>query len=275
MANKEGGILHPVVTLTTDMGQRDYYVAQLKGMVLSALSDVQIIDITHEIKSFDIVEGAFIFKNCWKYFPEKTIHVLYINDLDVEDLKIIAVQYQDHYFIGPDNGIFSLIFEEDAPLKIYHLKTKNGSFNSFKIAISKAIKHIAAGTAFSKLGRKVKMPVKRITLQPVTGLNQINGTVIHIDKYGNAIVNITHSLFKKIGKQRPFELSFKGHKSMTRLSNNYCQVATGETVCFFNEQGFLEVAVNKGNAATLLSIEKEDNVHIMFFDHSALEKNKK
>lgn len=266
MANKEGSILQTVVTLTTDMGSRDYYVAQLKGMVLSAVDRVQVIDVTHEIKSFDIVEGAFVFKNCWKYFPEKSIHVLYVNDLDVEDLKIVAVQYQNHYFIGPDNGIFSLIFDEEEALKIYHLKTKNGSFNSFKIAISKAIKHIVDGVAFSKLGKKVKEPVKRITLQAVTGLNQINGTVIHIDKYGNAIINITHSLFKKIGKGRPFELSFKGHKSMTELSNNYCQVPTGETVCFFNEQGFLEVAVNKGNASTLLSIEKEDNVHIMFFE---------
>lgn len=266
MTNKEENTVQPVVTLTTDMGNRDYYVPQLKGMVLSVVPNAQIVDVTHQVKSFDIVEGAFIFKNCWNYFPKKTIHVLYINDLDIEDLRIVAIQYRGHYFIGPDNGLFSLIFDETDALKIYHLKTKNGSFNSFKIAISKAIRHIVDNLAFSKLGKKVKKPTQRITLQAVTGVNQMKGTVIHIDKYGNAIVNIEAPLFKKIGKGRSFELSFKGHKPMTKISNNFCQVDTGETVCFFNEQGFLEIAVNKGNAAMLLSIEKEDNVHIHFLD---------
>ena len=93
----------------------------------------------------------------------------------------------------------------------------------------------------------------------------MKGTVIHIDKYGNAIVNITKELFKKIGQDRSFELSFKGHKPILQLADNYCSVTTGETVCFFNEQGFLEIAINKGDAAAMLSIEKEDNVHIRFF----------
>ena len=224
---------------------------------------LNIVDITHEIKNYDIVRAAFIFKNGWAAFPKGSIHVLSVNDLT--GTKYVLIKHNGHYFIGPDNGVFSLVFEEK-PIVIYQLTLpENGAFLLNDI-FAKAVGHIVSNLALEDIAVPIESLLTRISFQPITGQSQIRGAVIHLDNYNNAITNIRKETFDKIAKNRSFELSFKGHAPISTLSKHYHDVPVGETLCFFNSANHLEVAINMGSAAGLLGFDLEDTIQIDFFE---------
>lgn len=253
----------PVVTLTSDFGLRDYYVSMIKGALLCNDPSLLLIDITHNINHYDIVQGAFIFKNAWPSFPKGTIHLLSINNFHSSNHHFLAIHHQEHYFIGPDNGIFSLVFEE-FPRDVYSLQPPAGHPFPLKDLFAGAVQHISAGRPLHELGAQVEAPIQRITFQPVITPSRIRGAVIHIDNYENVVVNITRQLFEQVGLNRPFSLIFKRHDPITRLSNNYYDVPIGEPLCLFNSAGYIEIAINTGKASTLLGLNLEDTVQIDF-----------
>ncbi len=253
-----------IVTLTSDFGNQDYYTAILKGAMLQRNKSLQFVDITHNIKNYDIVQAAFIFRNVWQSFPEGTIHVLSVNDFDSENRAFLAIKHAGHFFIGPDNGVFWLVFEK-MPDEVYQLPTSAWSNFPLKDIYSTAVWHITTQKHFAKIGVRREEIVQRIALQPVTGSSQIRGSVIHIDNFENVIVNISRELFEKIGAGRPFSLYFKRHDPITRLSEHYFDVPVGEVLCLFNSADCLEIAINMGCAATLLGLQVEDVVQIDFY----------
>src|SRR6187549_3563422 len=116
----------PFITLTTDWGVTDYYVAALKGEIFTACPDASITDISHGVRPYDLVHGAFIFKNSWIHFPRGSVHISGVNDASDKIAPMIAIQHMGHFFIGADNGFFSLVFEE-MPTECYHLLDSNGN----------------------------------------------------------------------------------------------------------------------------------------------------
>lgn len=252
-----------IVTFTSDFGYQDYYTSIIKGAMLQRQRRLHFVDITHNVKNYDIVQAAFIFKNAWQNFPEGTIHVLSINDFYSEKKTFLAIQHQGHYFVGPDNGLFWLIFEQ-MPEAVYELPLATWSGFMLKDIFADAVKHITTQKDFSKIGTKREEIVQRISLQPVISHAQIRGSVIHIDNYDNVIVNITRQLFEQVSNNRPFELYFKRHDPITRLCENYYDVPVGEALCLFNSADCLEIAINMGRAATLLGLHVEDVVQIDF-----------
>lgn len=252
-----------VVTFTSDFGYQDYYAAIIKGAMLQRQMRLQFVDITHNIKNYDIVQAAFIFKNAWQNFPKGTIHVLSINDFDGEAKAFLAIQHQGHYFIGPDNGLFWLIFEQ-MPEEVYELPPVAESNFLLKDIYAEAVRHITTQKVFAKIGTKREEIVQRISLQPVISHAQIRGSVIHIDNYDNVMVNISRELFQQVGNNRPFELYFKRHDPVIRLCQHYHDVPVGEVLCLFNSADCLEIAINMGRAATLLGLHVEDVVQIDF-----------
>ncbi len=252
-----------IVTLTSDFGTQDYYVALLKGAILCRQNPIQLIDITHNVKNYDIVQAAFIFRNAWQSFPEGTIHVLSINDFDNEHQTFVAIRHAGHYFIGPDNGLFWLVFEK-MPDEVYALPKLESSHFPLKEIYANAVAHIILQKTLQKIGNRLPSIVQRIALQPVTSQSHIRGSVVHIDNYDNVIVNISRDLFEKIGKNRPFSLYFKRHEPITQLSKHYYDVPVGEILCRFNSANCIEIAINMGKAATLLGLNVEDVVQIDF-----------
>ncbi len=249
-----------LVTFTSDYGLSDYYVAVVKGTIYSYVENLNIVDITHNVNSFDIVQGAYILKNAYSSFPEGTIHMVSINNHYKTDRCFLAVRYDGHYFLGPDNGIFSLIFD-GKPDAIYELEN-DGLLTEERYA--KAIKHITGGMPFNEIGALVDEIEERITFQPITNSALIKGAVIHIDHYENVIVNISKSLFETTRQNRKFHIYFKRFGPISQLNASYSDVEIGETLCMFNSAGFLEIAINKGKAASLLGLQIEDGVHIEF-----------
>ena len=253
----------PIVTLTSDFGWNDYYVALIKGAILCENQDINIIDISHNINNYDIVQGAFILKNSYKSFPKGTIHILSVNNFYNKKRRFLAIRYDDHFFVGPDNGIFSLLFE-NPPRDIYKLDFQNKGSFPLKNVFAKAAGHIANKMPFNEIGIPTGEVVERITFQPVISATQIRGAVIHIDTYENVVVNISRKLFEKVWDQRPYEISFRRSDPLKKINNNYYDVAIGETLCRFNSADFLEIAINMGKASSMLGLKIEDTVQIDF-----------
>jgi len=173
-----------IVTLTTDLGERDYYVGTIKGALLQAQSALNIVDITHHIQTYDIVEASFVLGNAYKSFPKGSIHIVSVNNFYGEEKQFVATEYDGHYFIGPDNGLFSLIFEA-MPEKIYSIPFKDKSTFPLNEIFTYSVAHILSDKPFSEIGKRVEAPTQRITLKPVISKSQIRGSVIHIDNYNN------------------------------------------------------------------------------------------
>lgn len=253
----------PVVTLTSDFGQKDYYLPLIKGAILSQDEQLRLVDITHQIATYDIVQAAFIFSNAWHSFPKGTIHLLSVNDYYQAQCRYVAIQHDGHYFIGPDNGLFTLIFP-DLTINGYVLSLPEEEPFSLRQIYARAVGHIASGRPMDKIGEPAGSLLQRITFQPVVQPSTIRGSVIHVDRFDNAILNIRRPLFEQVGQGRPFQLHFKRHDPISTLCRHYHDVPIGEILCLFNEAGYLVIAINMGRAAGLLGLKVEESVQIDF-----------
>ncbi|MBX7094258.1 MAG: SAM-dependent chlorinase/fluorinase [Flavobacteriales bacterium] len=271
-----------VITLTTDMGDRDYYVAALKGAVLRRLPDARLIDISHKISPFDIAQASFVIRNVYREFPEGTIHIIGINPdrvkrlspFDMRDeVKHVIVEKEGHYFIGADNGIFSLLFDE-APERIFEITVDTG-YNPEVFPVKNVFIPIACDLAQGKMPEELGFPMdsihERAIFRPVVEQNMIKGTVIYIDTYGNVITNITRDLFEKIKGDRDFTLYFRSEDyEITEISGSYGEVPEGEKVALFGSSGHLEIAINRGvegsggGASSLFGLKLNDTIRIEF-----------
>lgn len=254
-----------IITLTSDWGLKDHYSGIIKGCILSQIPDATITDISHNIPPFDIEQASFIIKNSYKYFPKNTIHIIAINTTASIKAPHLAILYDGHYFIGADNGIFSLIFK-DAPEKIIELeifqKSDYFTFAERDIFVEAAC-HLAKGKPIEELGKIKDKINKKLLFEPVVDNNSIKGMVIYIDAYENAITNITETLFKKIGKGRQFKILF-GIETINKIHKSYSDVPKIEKTAVFNSSGLLEIAINMANASSLLGLKYKDVVKIEF-----------
>lgn len=253
-----------IVTLTTDFGAQDFYAGALKGALLRCHAGLQLVDITHGIRPYNIVEGAFALSQAWHEFPEGSIHLVAVNAVYSPGHRFAVIRHAGHYFLAPDNGILTLLFEKIASPDIRFLPSEDQSPFAVKHVFPGVTAHLASGGLFDDLGEPGDALYQRINLQPVITPNTIRGTVIHVDYFENAIVNIRSAVFEKVGAGRPFSLYFKRNDPITQLSRSYCDVPVGEPLCMFNSSGYLEIAVNLGRAATLLGLKAEDVVELVF-----------
>jgi S-adenosylmethionine hydrolase len=255
----------PIVTLTTDWGTKDHYLAAVKGTLLTQIPQVQIIDISHDIAPFNLNQASYILRNSWKAFPKGTIHLVGVNSEASLEHPHVAVVIEGHYFIGADNGIFALIFDSK-PDEIYELDIIQASnkftFSTKDVFIS-AAKHIAEGNPLSDLGNQLPDLTNRMAFKPVTETNVIKGKVIYIDRYENVITNISESLFFEMVQKKPFTILLRAGKyEIRKIHSSYSDVVEGELVAIFGSEHLLEIAQNRGRAAGLLGIQVDDVVRI-------------
>jgi len=253
-----------IVTLTTDFGWQDYGVGIIKGCILSTGFPVIFADLTHDIENYNIVQASYTLKNTYTSFPKGTIHLISVHNFYKQQPRFLVVYQDGHYFVGPDNGIFSLMFEQ--PLEqVYELNCPEASeVLGVKNVFAQAVKHLLSDAPFSNIGRPVPQILQRLSLQPITGKDQIRGSVIHIDNYKNVVLNINQELFERIRQKRDFELYFKRYDPITIISKNYADVPIGDVLCLFNSAGLLEIAVHMDKAATLFGLEVDEAIQIDF-----------
>ncbi|MDB3907416.1 SAM-dependent chlorinase/fluorinase [Crocinitomicaceae bacterium] len=270
-----------ILTLTSDMGLDDHYVASLKGKILSAVNSVHIIDVTHAVKPFDVSEASFHIMCCYKDFPKGTIHIIGVDSEPIVNFGgsdgsfPTIMEFEGQYFICNDNGFYGAFLQEKRPEAMWRIESFMKDPTSFKFPtkniLAQAAIDLMQGKKPSELGVAANGYKSALALMAVSETNLIKGHVIHVDSYGNAITNVHQTLFERFGNGVPFILYFKRKDYfIDHISNTYNEVAQGEKVATFNENGFLEIAINRGanassgGAEQLFGLHKNDVVRIEF-----------
>lgn len=256
-----------IITLTTDLGHKDFYQAALKGSIISQYPAVRLVDVSHDIPPFDIQYAAFVIKNAYPYFPPKTVHLIGIDSLfNNDNTRYLALRCNDHFFVGADNGIFSLILDTP-PQEIVELNIiQDLKYLHFPLTdiFSKAACHLAKGGKLSAIGDPIDAVVDRTLIQPIVENDGLRGSVIFIDSFGNVISNISKDLFNSVQRGRDFILYFRRNETINQMSWHYNEVPEGEKLCLFGISNHLEIAINKGNASGLLGLSKGDIIRVEF-----------
>jgi S-adenosylmethionine hydrolase len=247
---------NPLITLTTDFGTADHFVGSMKGVIAGIAPRARVIDITHEVSPFEIVEGAFTIAEAWRAFPQRTIHVVVVDPGVGSARRPILAEVDGHYFVSPDNGVLSLVWGKERG-KVRHITATR----YFRVPVSETFHgrdifspvaaHLAAGVAASKFGKLIHDAMRLSGLEPVrTGKRAWTGVVLKVDRFGNLITNFHIDEFEAIRTQ-PFTL-LAGMERLSRLAANFSEGAMGELLVIVGSSGYLEIAVNRDSAAKRL-----------------------
>ena len=273
-----------IITLTTDYGNKDYSVSELKAKIYNEISDVIIVDISHNISPFNLTEAAYIIKSAYRHFPKDSIHIIGIESELTPENAHVAMKFDDNYFIGADNGVFSMIiddFKADSIVEINIHKNYNNAITANDVFV-KIATHISRDGKLEVIGKKIDSIKEIKDIKPVVSNdnNQIIGSVIYIDNYGNVVTNITQKIFNEISKSRPFTINARNVK-FNKIFNNYSDAIDysipkekreedGKKLALFNTLGYLELSIYKsnpstvGSASTLFGLGYRDPISIHF-----------
>jgi S-adenosylmethionine hydrolase len=252
-----------VITLTSDLGHKDNYLALVKTVALKYSPASTLVDICHEIEKFNIVQASYIFSNAFMHFPENTIHVIGVKAPNTQSKNFLLIRYKQHYILCPDNGLFTLFYDH-SPAEIYSLKKELYPETVFfiKDVLLRAACDLANGRSISEIADPTREYLQLLSFQPTSTPSSIIGRCLHMDSFGNVITNITKDFFERVRKRRPFTIHLPGHR-ISEISLSYDDVPEISALALFNTSGHLEIAINKGQARQLL-FPKNINLHTDF-----------
>ncbi|HUX06221.1 MAG TPA: SAM-dependent chlorinase/fluorinase [Acidobacteriota bacterium] len=248
-----------IITLLTDFGLRDHYVSAMKGVILSKLPEASLVDISHQIEPHDVVEAAWVLEGCRGEFPPGTVHLAVVDPGVGSQRKAIALSAAGHYFVGPDNGIFTLVLENEGSTQAREIHEESlissdpsAVFHGRDI-FAPAAAALAGGFDFSNIGAAVASPVRLALPEAVAGTALVSGEVMHVDRFGNLVTNIKPSLLVNAGiEPRAMTAEVAGRRIETFVEH-YASAPPGETVLLTGSRGLLEIALRDGSAARVLT----------------------
>lgn len=247
----------PLLTLTSDIGEQDFLTGAIKGQLLHSGSEFNIIDITHSLSPFNYPQAAYVCRNAIKNFPKGTFHLILINLFDEKKDHVLLAEHNGQFIGCADNGLLTMILEE-MPQQVVSLDLgKNNQKNTLYCirVFAKAFHELLKGKKLEHLGDSMVPIQVKNHLRPLTGNDWIEGQIIFIDNFENVIVNINKDEFEEQRKGRNFTIVFKRDEVIDKISETYADVNEGEKLALFNAAGYLEIAINKGNAAGLFGLQ--------------------
>ena len=268
-----------IITLTTDNGYHDYYVAAIKGRLLQAFPTAHVIDISHGITPFNISEAAYQLRCCFHEFATGTIHLIGVDSEPVFEAQKERypgiLKYKGQYFICNDNGFFGSFLEEDFPDEFYHYTAIKDQPQAWRFTTKNCFidlaQRIVNNEVLSSFATASSIYRRAFDQKPVIDQFLIRGVVVHIDSFGNLITNITQTDFERFGPAIPFTIKYqKKEYFIDEISATYNAVSQGERVAIFNSAGRLEIAINRGanqgfgGASKLFGMRIGDPVHVEF-----------
>ena len=245
-----------LVTLTSDIGEQDYLVGAVKGRLMRINPAFRIVDITHRLSPFNYPQAAYVCRNAIKNFPEYTYHIVLVNLFESKPEQLLLAFHNNQYIICADNGILGMILEEKPEMLLGVPLEKTAIKNTLFCmdVAAKAITQLANGEPLEMIGQPDAAYIEKNPLRPTLGEDWIEGQIIFIDNFENVIVNITQEQFEEQRKGRRFKIVFKRDEVIERISGSYADVPQGEKLVLFNSAGYMEIAINKGNAAGLFGL---------------------
>ena len=273
-----------VITLITDFGTKDHYVGSVKGALYSELNNLRIVDISHSISPFNIIEAAYIIENSYKNFPIGSIHIIGVDSEKTPEQNHLVIKLDGHYFICADNGILSLLTTKIKAEKIININVHNELPTTFSVldVFVKIAAHIYRGGSIDLVGSKIEKLKELYNINPILNekTNEIIGNVIYVDNYENVITNITKKIFQDFGKSRKFEINARNYK-FKQIVKSYSEAIRfdinkesrkeiGKKIALFNKSNYLELSIYKSNplssggASSLFGLNYRDIIIIKF-----------
>jgi S-adenosylmethionine hydrolase len=275
-----------IITLTTDYGLKDHFVGVLKGKIISNFLEAIIIDITHTIDPFNIFQSSYIIGAAYKNFPKGTVHLIGVDVESNKENKQVAMLWNDHNFVGADNGILSLLISDSSPLKLVTIDPEIAIFkdkNDIDILTITSC-YLAQGGSINALGSDIEKLKEIKKLEPIyDGKNTLKGHVIYTDNFGNIVTNISKKMFINYAQDRNFEIIFnersKKKNNLKKIHEKYSAIAEeseyslknfeGQILAIFNDADFLEIAIFRSNPSTVGSAKSLLGLH--FWDVITIE----
>lgn len=260
----------PIVTLTSDLGKDTHLVAKAKMQLLAALPQSTIIDISHTVSPFAIDEAVYLASSCANDFPGGTIHLIAV-DADIKKYgRLVACEFKGQIYIAADNG-FAAMLTKGKPATYYEIPftaDDNGNFFPLKYLLMPVVIEVLQ-KGFAAVAKPIDAVLEKTLEEPFAIGNSLRGHIVYVNNYHNAITNITRTIFNNERGSRNFEIVLNRFDSISAISNSYNDVEEGDSLCFFNENNVLEIAVNRGKASQLLGLEKGKRITIDFFEGAA------
>ncbi|MEE9439687.1 MAG: SAM-dependent chlorinase/fluorinase [Saprospiraceae bacterium] len=253
-----------IVSITSDFGYHDYFVAELKAQIHYNASNIKIIDVSHSLDPHDIVQAAYFVNNVFRSFPNGSIHLIAVYNHYDRDRRYIAVERQGHFFLAPDNGVLSLLFNDLTAAEVRIIKSPEHEKTQTSICLAFGVKIISTNNSIDNLGPVPANISLKMGINPVVTNSYIRATIIHIDHYQNVVINVKKKEFEKIRGNRSFELYYKQHDPITRISSGYGDAPIGDVIALFNPADYMEIAINMGKASSILNLYKNETIQINF-----------
>jgi len=256
-----------IITLTSDFGLQDHYVSAMKAAVLEVEPEARLVDISHEIPPQDIMAGAWVIRNVAFMYPKGSIHLVVVDPGVGTKRHPVIVKMNGHYFVGPDNGIFSLLYDQYKyeAVKLnkpkYWRKSRGNTFDGRDI-FGPVAAHLSNGVPMQEMGDPIEEMVVYHWAVPIGDKDGLQGWVLHIDRFGNLITNITESLIREYVGDRKLKV-YVGTTVVNDIVNTFGDVEEGDPAVFIGSSGMLEIGINKGNAAELLSVHKGAQISLV------------
>ena len=260
----------PIITLTTDFGLNDHFVGTVKGVILGVAPEATIIDITHSVQAFDILDGALAVAQAYNYFPTGTVHMVVVDPGVGSVRRPIIASSDRHHFVCPDNGVLSLIYAKEERMHVreitsdhYFNQPVSNTFHARDIFAPVAA-YLSKGVDSQKFGEEVEDYMRFNAPRPKpTGNNAFRGVVLKVDRFGNLITNFTAqdvpALFE--AEVPPFKITV-GKSEITSRKNSYTEGGSGEVFAILGSMGYLEISTNRGSAAQVVGVGKGGEVNL-------------
>ena len=259
-----------LVTLLTDFGSRDYFVPSMKGVMLGINSQARILDLTHDIAAQNIEQAAFYLKSCYQYFPDGTIHVVVVDPGVGSDRRAILVSTSKHFFLAPDNGVLSYIFEEELSVEVraienkqYRLDSEGATFDGRDL-FAPAAAWLTKGQTPGSYGPLIQNYVTLPTAEPKMEQGKLVGKIVYTDHFGNLISNITPAdleTYRSVSKQKVQAIQL-GDITIQGLKTHYAEGALGLPEALINSNGQLEVFIKQGHAADRCQVKIGERIEV-------------
>jgi len=251
-----------IITFLSDFGLSDHYVASVKAKIISLNPQQRIVDISHYIEQNNIPHGSFVLRSVFREFPEETVHLVAVDSLVDDYSTSIALKLENHFFIGIDNGFFSLLSNQE-PQEVVELSRKEKNTFVARDLMANAAVGLANGKKLTDIGKPFNPVKKLLNLQTKATRKIIAGNIIRVNHQGSLITNIEKQDFDILSKDKNYRVSF-GRESSNRIHSPSDKIEAGDCYVTFNHLNLLEIGINKGNASELLGLGYESQVNIYF-----------
>ncbi len=256
-----------IITITSDWKNGDYYYGALNGALLSLSTELRVVDITNSVPCFDVLQEIFIIRSSFRYFPKSSIHLLGVMSEPDASSPMVIVYGEGHYFVGVNDGRFSLLFDNPPSVCFRLLKGMEIPFSTFlSLELFREAADIILTNTFES---RTKVCDLRRESSPGLVYNDksITGRVLYCDSFGNAVTNIERRVFDSLHKGRDFIIFVQGpYLKITKISRGYSDSVPGEIIALFNSLGMLEIAINQGDITAAENLNTSSQVRIKFLD---------